>query len=149
MVIRKLSVASAALGAGAALALTGAAPAGAASAGAPSAPAQTWQRQAAGPAVQSAAKSDARAVANPCWYRSGHWWCNNVVGAPVYGANSDAVVGRMYSNPSWFICRQEGGSTGGGGPHPNRWIYTQADNGAWGFMRDSDIYSETNALPRC
>jgi hypothetical protein len=55
----------------------------------------------------------------------------------------------MYSNPSWFECRIEHVPTGGGGPHSKPWIWTQADNGAWGWMKDSAIYSETNSLPTC
>ncbi|WP_165978440.1 hypothetical protein [Actinomadura darangshiensis] len=98
------------------------------------------------------------AAAAPCWYSGGHWWCNNVSGAAVYDYNRDTaraypdpahIAGRMYSNPSWFDCRIENVSTGGGGPHPNRWIWTKADNGAWGWMKDSAIYSETNSLPAC
>jgi hypothetical protein len=82
-----------------------------------------------------------------CWYSGTHWWCNNVSGAPVYNS-AYAVVGYMYSNPSWFICRSDFGGYVGG-PHPYRWEYTQADNGAWGWMKDTAIYSETNPLPVC
>ncbi len=35
------------------------------------------------------------------------------------------------------------------GPHPTRWVYTQADNGARGWMCDNGIASETNPLPSC
>ncbi|MGK5548152.1 hypothetical protein ACSNOH_25980 [Streptomyces sp. URMC 127] len=84
-----------------------------------------------------------------CWYSGNHWWCNNRVGAPVYQAGSEQVVaGYMYSNPSWFVCRTEGGAHSGG-PHPTRHIWTQADNGAWGWMHDDQISSETNPLPTC
>lgn len=98
------------------------------------------------------------AAATPCWHSGDHWWCNNVSGAAVYGFREDTaraypdpahIAGRMYSNPSWFVCRTENVPTGGGGPHPNRWIWTEADNGAWGWMKDSAIYSETNSLPAC
>jgi hypothetical protein len=90
---------------------------------------------------------DVGVAASPCWFASGHWWCYNVSGAPVY--NSDySVAGYMYSNPSWFICRSDAGGYVGGS-HPYRWEWTQADNGAWGWMKDSAIYSETNPLPVC
>ncbi|QFQ98888.1 hypothetical protein F9278_25100 [Streptomyces phaeolivaceus] len=86
-------------------------------------------------------------AANPCWQSGGNWWCDNVPGAAVYkNPYTFEVVGHMYSNPSWFKCRYDfGGNVGG--PHPNRWIWTQADNGAWGWMKDTDIYSETDPLP--
>lgn len=120
--IRKMSVVAATLGAAAAFTLGGA---GLATAG------------------------EAGAQANPCWQSGGKWWCNNKVGAPVGFVGDSQVDGYMYSNPSWFVCRQEGNPTGGGGPHPNRWVWTTADNGAKGWMKDSDIISETNSLPRC
>ncbi|GGY82050.1 hypothetical protein [Streptomyces omiyaensis] len=87
------------------------------------------------------------AAANPCWYTGGNWWCNNISGAPVYRTPYVTdVVGHMHSNPSWFKCRYDfGGHVGG--PHPNRWLWTQADNGAWGWMKDTDIHSETDPLP--
>jgi hypothetical protein len=80
-----------------------------------------------------------------CWYSGSHWWCNNRYGAPVvdyYGG----IVGYMYTTTSWFNYRCEGGHSNNG-PHPYRWEYTQADNGAWGWMSDGDISSETNPLP--
>ncbi|MER6442350.1 hypothetical protein ABT275_39440 [Streptomyces sp. NPDC001185] len=82
-----------------------------------------------------------------------YWYCENIAGAPVYWAGY--TVGYLYSRyGNWFLCRYEGDPTGGGGPHPNRWIYTQADSPAldhdgWGFVKDSDIYWETNVLPSC
>ncbi|MFJ1650669.1 hypothetical protein ACIOC2_04465 [Streptomyces sp. NPDC088337] len=54
----------------------------------------------------------------------------------------------MYSNPSWFVCKFDGGQNHGG-PHPTRWVWTQADNGAWGWMSDNNIASETNPQPTC
>ncbi|MFJ8082969.1 hypothetical protein ACIQ6Y_20470 [Streptomyces sp. NPDC096205] len=91
-----------------------------------------------------------RVQASPCWYSSSHWWCNNVSGAGVYinEGGEAKLVGRMYSNPSWFTCRSDNGGYIGG-PHPYRWEWTQADNGAWGWMKDTDIYSETDPLPVC
>ncbi|MFI1302793.1 hypothetical protein [Streptomyces sioyaensis] len=87
-------------------------------------------------------------LANACWYSGSHWWCNNRSGAPVYKPGSTTVVGYMNSNPSWFVCRSDNGGHVGG-PHPNRWEWTQADNGAWGWMKDTDISSETDPLPVC
>ncbi len=79
------------------------------------------------------------------------WYCSNVAGAEVEWDGRPA--GYLLSDLNWFVCRYEGDPTGGGGPHPNRWIYTEADNdlsnGGWGFVKDSDIYSETNPLPKC
>lgn len=88
-----------------------------------------------------------------CYTTSGttHWYCSNLPGAEVEWAGRPA--GYLLSDFNFFLCRYEGDPTGGGGPHPNRWIYTEADmdlsNGGWGFVKDSDIYSETNPLPKC
>ncbi|GAA2918256.1 hypothetical protein [Streptomyces mexicanus] len=88
-------------------------------------------------------------AANPCWRSGSVWYCNNATGAKVYaGANTGSEIGRMYSNPSWFVCKFDGGQNHGG-PHPHRWVYTQADNGKWGWMSDNDISSETDPLPSC
>lgn len=93
------------------------------------------------------ATAPSAAAANPCWNSGGTWWCNNVPGAPVYRSPYVTdVVGYMYSNPSWFKCRYDFGAEVGG-PHPYRWVWTKADNGAWGWMKDTDIYSETDPLP--
>ncbi|MFJ4632995.1 MULTISPECIES: hypothetical protein [unclassified Streptomyces] len=98
-------------------------------------------------------------AASGCWYSGSHWWCNNRAGAPVYGfkdlardyPDSSRIVGYMNSNPSWFNCRYDGGASDEyvGGPHPYRWEWTEADNGQWGWMKDTAISSETNPLPAC
>lgn len=86
-------------------------------------------------------------AASPCWQSGGRWWCNNRYAAPVYERGpAPGVIGYMYSTTSFFVCRKEG-EWNNNGPHPNRWVWTQADNGRWGWMRDSDISSETNPLP--
>ncbi|MFJ2716918.1 hypothetical protein [Streptomyces sp. NPDC087437] len=54
----------------------------------------------------------------------------------------------MYSDPSWFVCKSDGGRNHGGA-HPTRWVHTQADNGARGWMSGNDIAPETNPLPSC
>src|SRR5689334_13196684 len=53
-----------------------------------------------------------------CWTNDGgiKWYCNNVSGAPVYGIignnhsypDPGKIVGYMYSNPSWFYCKEDG-----------------------------------------
>ncbi|MFI6404759.1 hypothetical protein [Streptomyces sp. NPDC050548] len=147
MLIRKITGAVAACTAVAALALTGAGSASAAPAsvagGRAVAPTGTPPTT-SGPASGSASA----ALAAGCWYSGSHWWCNNVSGAPVYASGTATVVGYMYSNPSWFVCRSDNGGYVGG-PHPYRWEWTQADNGAWGWMKDTAIYSETDPLPVC
>ncbi|MFF7446644.1 MULTISPECIES: hypothetical protein [unclassified Streptomyces] len=86
---------------------------------------------------------------------NGYYWCYNVGGAPVYDAREidgypipDRIVGPMYSTHSWFVCRRDNGPYVGG-PHPNRWLFTKADNGAYGWMKDTDIYSETDSVRPC
>ncbi|MFF7169374.1 hypothetical protein [Streptomyces pseudovenezuelae] len=81
----------------------------------------------------------------------GHWYCRNRPGIGVEWAGQ--TFGYLNGTVSWFTCRYEGDPTGGG-PHPNRWIYTLADtphysHGGWGFVKDSDVDDETNPLPRC
>lgn len=88
----------------------------------------------------------------PCSFReaNGHWYCDNVHGAPVYYAPTPTfgIAGYMFTRPSWFICRTDKGGYVGG-PHPNRWLFTVADNGKSGYMADTDIYSETDPVPVC
>ena len=91
------------------------------------------------------------AAASGCWYSGNRWWCRNVYNAPVYALNWDGTyweVGRMLSTTSWFDCREDG-NPWVGGPHPTRWEFTLADNGEWGWMKDTSIISETNPLPIC
>jgi hypothetical protein len=90
-------------------------------------------------------------IQSSCWYSGNHWWCNNVYGADVNALLWDGTywwVGDMWSTTSWFICRDDTGPYVGG-PNPYRWVYTQADNGAWGYMKDTAIYSDTDTLPIC
>ncbi|MET9670833.1 hypothetical protein ABZY19_36690 [Streptomyces sp. NPDC006475] len=93
-----------------------------------------------------------------CWKSGTKWWCNNVGGAGVYrwegvDGTTKRLVGRMNTTTSWFNGRSDcnhpiyNNGSGAGAPHPYRWIYTQADNGEWGWMSDKDIYNETNPLP--
>ncbi|MFD6826953.1 hypothetical protein ACFWC5_42600 [Streptomyces sp. NPDC060085] len=82
---------------------------------------------------------------------SRHFYCYNTPGIRVEWAGETA--GYLHTNLNWFVCRYEGDRTGGGGPHPNRWLYTLADaaitHDGWGFVKDSDINDETNPLPPC
>lgn len=94
------------------------------------------------------AVADPAVAAAACWKSGSGWKCNNKTNIRVEWAGKE--VGRLLTNPSWFKCRHEGDPTGGGGPHPNRWIFTQADTTSnWGFVKDSDVISETNPLPAC
>jgi hypothetical protein len=98
-------------------------------------------------ATSATAATAAHAMADPCFPLLGRWFCYNRANAPVYGRGTNPpIVGRMQTTLSWFICRKEG-ARNNNGPHPNRWLWTQADNGAWGWMRDGDISSETNPVP--
>lgn len=143
--IRRISAVAVMGAAAAALALSGTAVAATRADHGPLAP------SAHGPATArhaAGAQHSTHALANACWYSGSHWWCNNRSGAPVYKPGTTTVVGYMNSNPSWFVCRSDNGGHVGG-PHPNRWEWTQADNGAWGWMKDTDISSETDPLPVC
>jgi hypothetical protein len=102
-------------------------------------------------AVAAAVPAGAAFAAGGCWYSGSHWWCQNVYAAPVYSLSWDGTyyeVGKMYSTTSWFDCREDG-NPWVGGPHPTRWEFTRADNGEWGWMKDTSIISETNPLPVC
>lgn len=103
-------------------------------------------------ATEQQRNANGSTTAGSCWYNSG-WYCNNRAPVTIYkGPVQDRIpAGKVTTSTSWFKCRAEGTPTGGGGPHPNRWIRTQADkpSGAWGWMKDSHIASETNSLPVC
>jgi hypothetical protein len=96
-------------------------------------------------------------AADNCWPGDGNrWYCNNVPGAQVYGTVGDnhvypdpsTVVGSLNSSPSWFYCKEDN-QAWVGGPHPTRWLMTVADNGRLGFVKDTDISSETDPVPDC
>ncbi|MFD8500851.1 hypothetical protein [Amycolatopsis sp. NPDC059657] len=95
----------------------------------------------------AASATAAGVEAPPCSWGNGHFWCYNRPNIPVEWAGK--VVGYLYGEYNWFTCRYEGDPNGGGAPHPNRWDFTTADNGARGFVRDQYIYDETNVLPPC
>ncbi|MEU0006868.1 hypothetical protein ABZ079_21975 [Streptomyces sp. NPDC006314] len=85
-----------------------------------------------------------------CTLETNAYYCYNVYAAKVYD-NFDGtgkVVGYMYTTYSWFSCRLDKGAYVGG-PHPYRWLMTKADNGVWGFMKDTSISSETNPVISC
>lgn len=78
--------------------------------------------------------------------------CANVSGAAIYNEESwPWAADYLSTTTSWFVCKIDyGGDNGADGPHPNRWLYTQGDDeGAWGWVSDNDIYSETNPVPNC
>ncbi|MFB7910498.1 hypothetical protein ACFC1T_29105 [Kitasatospora sp. NPDC056076] len=96
-------------------------------------------------------------AADNCWPGDANrWYCHNVPGAPVFGTVGDnhvypdpnTVVGYLNTDPSWFSCKEDN-QAWVGGPHPTRWLLTTADNGAVGFVRDTDITSETDPVPYC
>ncbi|MGW2768526.1 hypothetical protein [Streptomyces sp. NPDC001275] len=86
--------------------------------------------------------ADAAAPSSARWSRPPHG-----VAGPRRGPRLRQERGNVLQ-PSWFVCKFDGGQNHGG-PHPTRWVYTQADNGVWGWMSDNDIASETNPLPSC
>lgn len=88
-------------------------------------------------------------AAAPCRKRAdGKWTCFNRVPARIYDS-AYRVIDNLRTNPSWFVCRAEGGYSGGGS-HPNRWVWTQGDDvGRWGWVRDIDIASETDPIRSC
>ncbi|MFC6083458.1 hypothetical protein [Sphaerisporangium aureirubrum] len=76
--------------------------------------------------------------------RTGQTWrglfeCENIPGSEVFEwARSGEVVGRLESNPSWFVCWMRGERHSGGN---DIWYYTQGDYSAgkkhleaWGFV---------------
>ncbi|MGH8879954.1 MAG: hypothetical protein ACRD0P_21825 [Stackebrandtia sp.] len=92
----------------------------------------------------AAAQHPAAVKAAPCRASGGHWWCNNHPGAAV--GVGKKVVGHLKTGRNWFSYRCES-FRNNSGPHPNRFAYTKADNGRWGYVSDGDITSETNSLP--
>ncbi|MBT2452922.1 hypothetical protein J7F03_39005 [Streptomyces sp. ISL-43] len=61
----------------------------------------------------------------------------------------NTVVGYMYSNPSCFACRIDNGQHNGNDIHPYRRAADPGRQGAWGWMKYTDISSETNPVPSC
>ncbi|MFB9685795.1 hypothetical protein [Amycolatopsis plumensis] len=79
------------------------------------------------------------------------FYCENESPTKVYSsAGYSGSYGTMYGTPSWYACKTEN-QFNGGGPHPYRWLYTQADSpsGWWGFVPDNHIISETDTVPNC
>ncbi|TDD74792.1 hypothetical protein E1293_29120 [Actinomadura darangshiensis] len=87
--------------------------------------------------------------------------CHNTYNAPIYQlswVNGDYQVirvnARMLTTTSWFSCRIDDGPYVGG-PHPNRWLWTQGDvrepgsTTSYGYMKDTSISSETNSVRTC
>ena len=103
-----------------------------------------------GIAVTKETPSDVSLAAAPCTRRNdGKYTCVNRVPSPIFQASTGVHIDNLRTNPSWFVCRAEAGFSGGG-PHPTRWEWTQGDDaGAWGWVRDIDIASETNPMAAC
>lgn len=125
---------------------------------------RAWRRAASAVLVIAAAGfgltafSGAAQAASPCAgngpvaYGYQSLYCQNSPGAPVfYGPSYNSPqVGTMNTTNSYFFCRTDQGDPNGeSAPHPYRWEFTQADNGAWGFMPDRYISSETDPLEVC
>jgi hypothetical protein len=103
------------------------------------------------PTVSAATASQSAAL--PCSFRqaSGRWYCDNVHGARMFASpDYSTVVGYKYTRPSIFYCRTDNGAWVGG-PHQYRWLRTpiNGDSGPTAYMKDTDIYSETDPLPTC
>jgi hypothetical protein len=79
------------------------------------------------------------------------YFCDNVAGALIYsGPDSSArSVGVMNTTHSWFACKTDSGAPHKGSLHPTRWLWTQGDNDAWGWISDKDIFSETDSVRNC
>ena len=79
------------------------------------------------------------------------YFCDNVAGALVYSGPdfSAGSVGVMNTTHSWFACKTDSGARNGGSVHPSRWLWTQGDNDAWGWMSDRDVVSQTDSVPNC
>jgi len=78
--------------------------------------------------------------------------CSNVSGANVYErAGQGEVVGRLDSNPSWFVCWARGERHRGGN---DIWYYTQGDHSlarkelkAWGFIPAVNVHTGADPDP--
>lgn len=85
------------------------------------------------------------------------YWCNNTAPTAVYVSSSytygGGQKGTLTSSTSWFACKVDNGDYNGeaNGPHPYRWLLTEADTpaGVWGWVPDKHIISETNPVPNC
>jgi hypothetical protein len=94
------------------------------------------------------------AVARPdgilCWWdsTSRKWICNGNQSTPVYSMPDLRVVGVLSRVTNGYTCRIDTGPPIGG-PHPNRWLYTQADNLAWGWVKDTALTSDSTPVTTC
>ncbi len=112
-------------------------------------------------AIATVPATSASAASSTCWdagFRQQNggggtqeaFYCYNVAGTPVYAHTTagEQPIGTLYTGTNWFVCSLDYGDYVGG-PHPYRWLYTEADNGVWGWVRDTDIYSETDPIAAC
>ncbi|WP_329080000.1 hypothetical protein [Streptosporangium sp. NBC_01469] len=78
--------------------------------------------------------------------------CSNTPGSDVYErAGAGEAIGRLESNPSWFVCWTRGERHRGGN---DVWYYTQGDYAlakkelkAWGFIPAVNVHTETDPDP--
>lgn len=113
---------------------------------------------AAAAALVALPAGSAQAASN-CWaagfdrYGYPASYCNNATGVAVRELvdGGTHVVDRLRTNPSWFACRADfPDRPNGSSVHPYRWLWTQGDdNGAWGWVSDGDVISETNTVAVC
>jgi hypothetical protein len=79
------------------------------------------------------------------------YYCNNITPVSVYQfPDRGQTVGFMYERTNWYACQINWGDFNGeSGSHARRWLFTLDDTGQWGWVADSDIYSETDPVPTC
>jgi hypothetical protein len=100
-------------------------------------------------AAPQSSPASASAAASSCTYYTveNDWYCNNRPGIAV--TYDYKIVGYLDTGRNAFVCRFDSGDWHGG-PHPYRWIYTEADHtGKYGFVSDNDIYDNTDVLRSC
>lgn len=94
--------------------------------------------------LSATAPASASVLVIPCTpdLANNRWSCTNRPNIEVVDAH--VTVGRLHGSRNYFFCREDGGD-----PQATSWIYTRADNGNHGFVRDSDVFDETDAIPAC
>src|SRR3954466_5654470 len=77
-------------------------------------------------AAPQSSPASASAAASSCTYYTveNDWYCNNRPGIAV--TNAYKIVGYLDTGRNAFVCRFDSGDFHGG-PHPYRWINTEAD----------------------
>ncbi|MGW1177477.1 hypothetical protein ACWD4P_27630 [Kitasatospora sp. NPDC002543] len=72
--------------------------------------------------------------------------CGNSVGAKGYADRSyrSIVRGTLNTDYNWFVCWGHGEQNPGGN---DIWYWTQLDNGAWGNVPASNVYTGQDPAP--